>query len=437
MRTEDTDQYPETTKYLVRCRPSDPAPRTVTAPAPVRSAVRETTVETDLPHPFGRRIAAVAGPDAGHLLPVVAIADALARRGHEVTVVTGDGWRDDLRAAGLRFAPLPRVAPVRADEDLGWRMWGRGAMMATDLDDMLRDLGVEGVVADTLTMAGGFAAERRGLPWVEVTPHWLWEPSRALPPIGLGQRPARTPLGGVLERHQRRQQRRSIEQGRSERARARAEVGLPPTGGADLRLAATVPALEPPRPDWPPRAFVVGSLEWDPPRWPELPVPAGTEPLVVVTGTTADGVEESLAALTERGLRRLPVRLVATTTDDLPERPRLEVGRGRHGPLLDRAACAVGLGGGGFVAKALTRGVPLVLVPLQGDQRETAARVERLGAGVGLRPSEASATGIARAVRAVLGDPSYGAAARRAARGAWGLGASRAATLIERWGALG
>lgn len=300
------------------------------------------------------------------------------------------------------------------------------------LAETLVELETDVVIADTLATDGAFAADLVGRPWVEVTPHWLWEPSSALPPIGLGQRPARTPVGRVVERYQRRQQRRSVEAGEAQRDAARARIGLPAGGGtAVLRLVGTLPALELPRPDWPARTHVVGALEWDPPSWPTLDVPEGDEPMVLVTDSTASTAQAGLAERAVEGLRGEWVRVVATTSAAMSPGPRVAVGRGRHGPVLDRADCAVGPGGGGFVAKALSRGVPVVVVPEQGDQRETAARIERLGAGVALSPATASPSALREAVGEVLGRACYRRAAARAARSGEGLGRERAADLIE------
>lgn len=378
------------------------------------------------------RVAAVSGPDPGHLLPVAAVARAMAARGHEAAVVTSERWHDDLRAEGIVVRTLPGVDRDRRDDDLGWRMWGRAGTMAGELRDVLDELRPDVVVSDTLTGAGGFAAELVGVPWVEVVPHWLWAPSPAVPPVGLGMAPPRTPFGRLYARHLRRQQRASFEQGRRQRAEARRSIGLPPGGGPRRRLLGTLPALELGRPDWPAATHVVGPLEWEPASWPELDPPSGGAPLVLVTDSTASNVQASVADTALAALVDEPVRLVLTTGRQLDAPPRVVVGRGRHGALLDAATCAVGHGGHGFVAKALARGVPLVVVPLQGDQRETAARVHRAGAGITVAPDDVSPATIREAVRRILGDASHARAAGRIAAGARGLGAPRAAQLIER-----
>jgi UDP:flavonoid glycosyltransferase YjiC (YdhE family) len=68
----------------------------------------------------------------------------------------------------------------------------------------------------------------------------------------------------------------------------------------------------------------------------------------------------------------------------------------------------------GTLTKALACGVPLVCVPLVGDQPENAARVVARGAGVRLR-SDAQPDQISAAIRRVLEDPRFRAAAVRLA----------------------
>jgi len=64
---------------------------------------------------------------------------------------------------------------------------------------------------------------------------------------------------------------------------------------------------------------------------------------------------------------------------------------------------------GGFnsVKEALAEGVPLVVVPIAGDQPYCARRCEALGVGRVIGPAERNAAVIRAAVRTVLGDPSY------------------------------
>ncbi|NKS69931.1 glycosyl transferase, partial [Rhodococcus hoagii] len=71
--------------------------------------------------------------------------------------------------------------------------------------------------------------------------------------------------------------------------------------------------------------------------------------------------------------------------------------------------------GHGVLAKGLLAGVPLVTVPGGGDQWEVANRARPAGRGVVIRPLTVDA--LRDGVRRVLDDPTFAAAARRAADG--------------------
>jgi UDP:flavonoid glycosyltransferase YjiC (YdhE family) len=380
------------------------------------------------------RVALVAGPDPGHAFNAIGVGATLARRGHDVTVATGTPHRTAVEGEGCRFVELPLLAPTSGDHDLGHRLWRRAGEMAPPLAERLRPLRPDVVVADVLTRAGAFAAELLGVPWVELSPHHLYDPDPWVPPVGLGRRPARGRWRRRSDDRIRRAEAESRAAGAVLERETRALLGLPAGGGAPaLRLLCTLPALELPRRHWPADTHLVGPVGWEPP-WPPLVPPDGPAPLVVVTDSTASTVGRSLAATALAGLRHAGVRLVVTSgRDDLTPWPvGCAVGRTPHGPLLDRAAVAVGPGGGGFVGKALVRGVPLVVVPLLGDQREAAGRVRHAGLGVGLRPGLCTPATLRLAVERVLTDPDYRRRAEAVAADARrrGLGAGLAADLV-------
>ncbi|MEQ8891925.1 MAG: glycosyltransferase, partial [Sandaracinaceae bacterium] len=82
--------------------------------------------------------------------------------------------------------------------------------------------------------------------------------------------------------------------------------------------------------------------------------------------------------------------------------------------LLPEAALVVTHCGHGTSIKALAAGLPAVCIPMGRDQNDNAARIVHLGAGVRLAPS-ASARKIRAAVRRVLAEPRFRAAAARVA----------------------
>jgi len=83
-----------------------------------------------------------------------------------------------------------------------------------------------------------------------------------------------------------------------------------------------------------------------------------------------------------------------------------------HSAVLPQAAALVTQCGIGTLTKGLVCGVPLVCIPLGGDQPDNAARVVARGAGIRIG-KEASPERIAAAIERVLTIPQYQMAARR------------------------
>jgi UDP:flavonoid glycosyltransferase YjiC (YdhE family) len=240
-------------------------------------------------------------------------------------------------------------------------------------------------------------AEAWGGRWSTFCPYPLPLSSPDAPPFGPGLRPARGPLGRMRDRLM-----RPVVTGVFERAMlpplnlVRRDLDLAPFANADeifrrpeLLIYMTAEPFEYPRRDWPASIVMVGPCEWEPPS--EVPewLEAIKEPIVLVTTSSEfqnDGrlVEAALEALADE-----PIAVVATLpAGDLvhfrvPANARVE----RfvpHGPLLDRAVCAVTHAGMGATQKALSRGVPVCAVPFGRDQLEVARRVEVADAGTRL-----------------------------------------------------
>jgi UDP:flavonoid glycosyltransferase YjiC (YdhE family) len=287
---------------------------------------------------------------------------------------------------------------------------------------LLQQLQPNLVVSDVITVCGGMAAEMLGVPWVELTPHPLYLPSKGLPPIGSGLAPG-TGVGGRLrDTIMRAFTARSIRAGDRQRTAARTAIGLPAHDpGPRRRLIATLPALEVPRPDWPAEAVIVGPLHFEP-TTEVLTVPPGAGPVVVIAPSTAVTGAPGLAELSLQHLvpgRTLPAgsRLVVSRLggDDMEVPPWATVARVRQDELLRHADLVVCGGGHGMLSKTLLAGVPMVVVPGGGDQWELANRVVRQGSARLVRPLTGEA--LAAEVGEVLSVPRYREAARRAARG--------------------
>ncbi|MHA3022452.1 glycosyltransferase [Mycobacterium sp. BMJ-28] len=369
------------------------------------------------------RVAVVAGPDPGHAFPAIALCLRFLAAGDTPTLLTGAQWLDTARAAGVDAAPLAGLDLQDGDDDgdAGAKIHQRAARMADRNVPLLRSLAMDLVVSDVITVCGGMAAELLGVPWVELSPHPLYLPSKGLPPLGSGLAPGVGVRGRARDTLMRALTARSVRDGDRQRARARIGIGLPGADPGPLRrLIATLPALEVARPDWPAEAVVVGPLHFEPTP-AVLEPPPGDGPLVVVAPSTATTGTGGLAELALQCL--IPGRTVPDGTRVVVSRlsgPAVEVppwavvGLGRQDELLARADVMVCGGGHGIVSKTLLHGVPLVTVPGGGDQWEIANRVVRQGSGALVRPLAAES--LAAAVSGVLSGPAHRAAARRAAQ---------------------
>jgi UDP:flavonoid glycosyltransferase YjiC (YdhE family) len=367
------------------------------------------------------RVAVVAGPDPGHAFPALALCQKFLAAGDSPTLLTGTEWLDTARAAGVDAAELVGLDPTDDDDDAdsGAKIHRRGARMAVLNLPGLKALTPDLIVSDVITTCGGLAAELLGVPWVELSPHPLYLPSKGLPPVGSGLAPGRGLRGRLRDVVLRALSERSVRIGVRQRTAARAEIGLSAADPGPLRrLIATLPALEIPRPDWPAEAVVVGPLHFEPTS-AVLDVPDGDGPVVVVAPSTAT---TGTAGLAELALQTL------TPGSTLPEGSRVVVSRlggpdvevptwatvglGRQDELLKTADLVICGGGHGMVSKTLQAGVPMVVVPGGGDQWEIANRVVRQGSAVLIRPLTGEA--LTAAVGEVISSPRFRDAARRA-----------------------
>lgn len=382
------------------------------------------------------RIVCATLPGPGHGHPMLAVARALVRLGHDVTFVSGEAHRADAPAAGARFELLPSVkgSPLHA-----LRPYDDAAAQADVLRPLLEGLAPDCAVVDVITVGAALAMEMMAIPFATLVVHPLHTPSRTLPPFGYGRAAGRWPLMRFRDTWMRVNNRKDLERARADLNRNRALLGIAPTeslhvGLSDrLALVATLPSLEIDRPDWPAHAHVVGPCLWDPPDEAFDP-PEGAGPLVMIAPSTAyDGdrlLEPALGAVTRLGVRGVVTAGAAAMPERLPA--RLAITRARHAAVLPHANAVVCNGGHGTVVRALTAGVPLVVVPGHGDQQENAFRVERAGAGIQVRRRRPTTAALATALRRVLDENRYREAAERIAREAASTqGPERAAALVE------
>ena len=160
---------------------------------------------------------------------------------------------------------------------------------------------------------------------------------------------------------------------------------------------------------------------------PEIELPPGDAPLVLVAPSTAHDSGNHLVRTALEALAEEPVRVVATTNRVVPQRPIEVPGNAvlvdwlSYSQLMPVASLVVSHGGHGTVARALGAGTPVLICPIIGDMSETAMRVSWAGAGLSLPWRLCRPAPLRWAVRRLLDD----AVLRRPRRASWPPGAAR------------
>lgn len=394
------------------------------------------------PRVSARRFLVAAFGDAGHAFPAIGLARALAGRGHRVVVESWENWRGAAEGAGLEFTAAEEYTtfPPRHRPDDGGPSPADAALALLPYLEKER---FDVVVSDILTVAPALAAERAGLRRATLIPHVYPVHEPGLPFFSFGAMPARTRAGRALWRGALPVLVGGLKQGREQMNRSRRAVGLPELerlhGGIseELALVATLPQLEYPR-TWPGHVLVTGPIEFELP-YPDIELPAGEEPLVLVAPSTAQDPGCRLLRVALEALAEEPVRVLATTNRHRPPEPLPDPANARvvewlrYSQAMAAADLVVCHGGHGTVTRALAAGVPVLCCPAGGDMAENGARVAWAGAGLVVPWRYTTPRAVRGAVRELLDTPRFGERARELA--AWARvndGAERAAAAVER-----
>ena len=379
-------------------------------------------------------------PATGSLHPLVPVAEALARAGHEVAFCSSRSFRPEAeatgfacyeagldwlvsdpgyiqtlcRAAGVEFPALTgkaRFAWVTDHLFVG----AASRRMLPDVVAVARRWAPDLIVRESLEFSGCAAAERLGLPHASVA-------AAADSALDLRAQLAE-PLG-----------------------RLRAAVDLPEDPEVQMPYRYLHLCFTPPRWDGPEARFPATAhfLRHTNPSRPGEALPAWVgrlpdRPTVLVSlGTVFHRTPGLYEAIVE-GLRAEPINLlVAVGRDQDPSRlghqpPNVRIERYLpQTQLLPRSDLFVTHGGFNSVKEALSFGVPMVVVPIAGDQPYSAERCAALGVARVIPPDARTPDRVREAARAVLGAPGYRARAEEMRRDMAALpGMDRAIALIE------
>lgn len=359
-------------------------------------------------------VLAYTSPAIGHLFPFCALLDELAARGHQIHVRTLNAGVDPCRRLGFVAEPVdPRIESLQSRDwatGSALRVAGqtvevlvaRAAIEVADVGAAIRDVAPDVMLIDANCWGAMAAAEAQDVPWLGFSPFIPYLDSPGSPPFGPGAAPRAGWTGLVRDTGIRMVTStvfdRPLRRGMNP---IRAALGVPPVRSADelLRrapelLVATSKPFEYPHTDWGESVHLIGPAVFEPPArhrpdWlddVELPV-------VLVTTSSVRQADAALVGAALNALAGQRVHVVAThpagavdvdpsahphvtLTDFVP-----------HSAVLDRAVCVITHGGMGITQKALSRGIPVCVVPFARDQFEVARRVEIARAGTRLPAS--------------------------------------------------
>ncbi|MBZ4318423.1 glycosyltransferase [Streptomyces sp. SCA2-4] len=375
----------------------------------------------------------------GDVAPYTGLGRALARAGHEVTLVTHGCFAPLVEAAGLGLHALPVDPRAELNTERGKALQNSstglgqlkrvGSLARESAERMAEELVRAAERADVLllssslgtlghTIATGLGLPSRG---VYLQPH---APSGAFAPpvVTAGS------WGPTVNRLAGRAVAAAVDSLYVPALRTvRARLGLPPLGSRAARRIRErqdwpvhhgFSPLVVPRPaDWRPGLTVDGY--WWPYTEPgaELPAPvrdflaAGPPPVFVGLGSATLPHPERLAATFVRALRAAGLRGIVQrgwtgleaegddllTVDELP-----------HAALFPHLAAVVHHAGAGTTAAGLRAGVPAVPVPAWFDAHFWSARLTALGVSPGPVPvRRLTAPALAAALRRATTDPGY------------------------------
>jgi len=367
------------------------------------------------------RVLLTLPPSQGSLHGALPLAGALREAGHEVAFCSSAPFEAQVKPYSFDYFPAglswqindadliqrladasgPDLSALAGPDPQGWITWAtdnqfmRDAALAmfTDVRRIAESWGADVVVSNLVDLGGLVAAESLGIPYAS---------------IGTSAGTARDltdqltrPLGWLRD-----------------------QAGLPPDPDLTmlyrhLHLTFTTPLFDGPSATFPATVCFLrrtGTVHAGErlPAWAEHL----SRPLVLVSLGTVFHRQIDIYRSIVEALREEPVELGVAIGFDQdpsclgPQPANVHVERWLPLPLLfPRCAAFVTHGGFNSTMEALSAGVPLVVIPMAGDQPYCAQRCAALGVGLAIRSGERLPGKIREATRQVLADPSYQQAA--------------------------
>ncbi|MFS8097463.1 glycosyltransferase [Lentzea alba] len=377
----------------------------------------------------------VAHGTRGDVQPLLALAVALKKAGHEVLLAAPESFAASVLTQDVEFAPLDNGPnrlfedPLLADVIEGGYRGVRGKITALStirrikplMADVLRDVGAVArtsgadVVVHTPSVPAQHAAEMLGVPAVlaALQPGWVPTSEFPCPMVPLPRLPRFLNRATYLTVSATMRAYSGIVN-----AWRTNDLGLPLGQGPRraVVLQAFSSLVTPVDPAWPDSVHTTGfwylprEASWSPDPALQAFLDAGPAPVHIGFGSMAGRDAQRTGDIVAEAARAAGVRaivatgwggLAARSSDDL-----LVVDQVPHDWLFGQVRAVVHHGGGGTTAAALAAGVPQVVCPFVADQPHWAQRMHAVGVAPEPVPYKKLAVDtLTEAITQAVGDP--------------------------------
>lgn len=352
-----------------------------------------------------RILCVITGCGGGDWPPLLALAEGLHRRGHDLMVVCDTSTLKAVQASGMKAFCLPQELDLAKvfepaisrlltrNEKLcqgdgnPLEIWGMScvAYIIKSLNGWCPSLIITSLLGIGL---GGILSRNLSVPWCFLNPSFYFGHTNALLwDIDFSE------MGVQMYQH----------------------WLLPNMKKANLVLHATDQAFDICPPVLPAHHQYVGPIFWEMPGRGEQSLQRKGPPWVLIAVSTSPQpgdmtiVKTALKALDSMNFRVLVTLAPGHNKDELNPIPANVhvMGYTPHSKVLPHCRLVISHAGHGIVMKSMYHGIPMVLLPWGRDQPGVAVRAERMGTTVVVPKLDCSVRTLAAAIQKIFSDPKY------------------------------